>query len=70
MSLFFEGKSYRNGVISHLGAISSASAKYAHFLNDGLSVTILSNREVIKIEFSVRQIYYTIATFSQKRYKH
>jgi hypothetical protein len=51
---------YRDGVVSHLGAISSASAKFALFINSGLSVTVLSNREMIKNEFSARQIYYTL----------
>jgi CubicO group peptidase (beta-lactamase class C family) len=54
------GEFYRGGVVSHFGAIESASAQFATHLNSGVVLTVLSNREKINQEFAARQIYYAI----------
>lgn len=54
------GEFYRDGVVSHLGAIESASAQFSTSLDNGVIVTVMSNREKMDQEFAARQIYYTI----------
>ena len=54
------GEFYHGGVISHLGAIESASAQFSTSLDSGVVVAVMSNREKMNQEFAARQIYYTI----------